>query len=113
MIDHKWLSLASQMSEWPEAQGGFVVTRGGALVNAAVSFAEVRADCVDSTLYIVTTADFWNDGDLDELARIVVPRGAPPIFGIDLEGSLCSIASMIAPPLTSSALSSWSTFIPE
>jgi len=85
MSDHRWLSLAKQLSEWPDAQGGFVVTRGGKIVIAAETFEKVRSDCVDATLYIVTELDTWNEGDLDELARIVVPRGHPPIFGVDLQ----------------------------
>ena len=54
MSDYRWLSLAKHLSEWPDAQGGFVVTRGGALVSASKTFADVASDCVDSTLYIVT-----------------------------------------------------------
>lgn len=34
-------------------------------------------------------------------------------LGADLVGSLCSMASMMAPPVSSSALSSWSTCNPE
>jgi hypothetical protein len=90
--DYRWLSLAKHLSEWPDAQGGFVVTRGDHLVSASCLFAEVASDCVDSTLYIVSVLDVWNEGDLDELARIVVPRGAPPIFGVDLQIELDEVS---------------------
>ena len=93
MSDYRWLSLAQQLSEWPDAQGGYVVTRGGKLVSASSLFDEVASDCVDATLYIVTSAEFWNEGELDELARIVVPRGAPPIHGVSLDVELDEVAT--------------------
>lgn len=92
MSDHRWLSLAQHLFEWPDAEGGFVVTRGGSLVIASHLFADVASDCVDATLYVVTAVEVWNEGDLDELARIVVPRGAPPIFGVDLEIELDEVS---------------------
>jgi len=85
VTDHRWLSLAKRISEWPKSEGGYVVTRADKLIIGTGVQSEAAQHWEDSSLYYVPSQGsvLWADDLAGPPARLIVPCGFE-IYGVDL-----------------------------